>query len=96
MDAQQIVSLSIAIIVFFVFATFFGLFFTIQQQTVGVVQRFGRFVRLARAGLNLKIPFIESVEVDFTVQIIVKRNDVPKRKHLKKLSLCFISSIVCN
>ena len=69
MDGQQIVSLSIAIIVFFVFATFFGLFFTIQQQTVGVVQRFGRFVRLARAGLNIKIPFIESVAGRVSLQV---------------------------
>jgi regulator of protease activity HflC (stomatin/prohibitin superfamily) len=69
MDGQQIVSLSIAIIVFFVFATFFGLFFTIQQQTVGVIQRFGRFVRLARAGLNLKIPFIESVAGRVSLQV---------------------------
>lgn len=36
-------------------------FFTIQQRTSGIVQRLGRFVREAKPGLNVKIPFIESV-----------------------------------
>jgi regulator of protease activity HflC (stomatin/prohibitin superfamily) len=36
-------------------------FFTVKQQTVGVVQRFGKFARMARTGLNMKIPFIEVV-----------------------------------
>ncbi|MBL6752267.1 MAG: SPFH domain-containing protein [Nevskia sp.] len=43
-----------------VFLLFLGLF-TVNQQTAAIVQRFGRFVRVARAGLNLKIPLIESV-----------------------------------
>lgn len=36
-------------------------FFTIQQRTSGIVQRLGRFVREAKPGLNVKIPFIDSV-----------------------------------
>lgn len=36
-------------------------FFIVEQQTVGLVERFGKFSRTAHAGLNLKIPFIEWV-----------------------------------
>ncbi len=36
-------------------------FFVVRQQTVGGVERFGRFVRIANSGLNFKIPFVEQV-----------------------------------
>ena len=36
-------------------------FFMVQQRTTAVVQRFGKFVREARPGLNFKIPFIDRV-----------------------------------
>ncbi|MEJ2123322.1 MAG: SPFH domain-containing protein [Alphaproteobacteria bacterium] len=35
--------------------------FTVKQQSSAVVQRFGRFVRIAPSGLNFKIPFIETI-----------------------------------
>jgi regulator of protease activity HflC (stomatin/prohibitin superfamily) len=35
--------------------------FVVGQQTLGMVERFGRFVRVAQPGLNLKIPFVERV-----------------------------------
>jgi regulator of protease activity HflC (stomatin/prohibitin superfamily) len=36
-------------------------FFTIQQQTVGIVQRFGKHLRIARPGLHIKIPIADLV-----------------------------------
>lgn len=39
----------------------FGSFFTVEQQTVAVIERFGKYSRLAQAGLNFKLPFLESV-----------------------------------
>ena len=36
-------------------------FFTVEQRTVAIVQRLGKFVREAGPGLNLKIPFIDRV-----------------------------------
>ncbi|MDQ6985971.1 MAG: SPFH domain-containing protein [Candidatus Dojkabacteria bacterium] len=33
--------------------------FIVEQQTVVVVERFGKFARMANAGLNFKIPFFE-------------------------------------
>lgn len=42
------------------FLLFSGLF-TVRQQTAAVVQRLGRFSRIAQAGLNFKIPLIETI-----------------------------------
>lgn len=36
-------------------------FFTVEQQTHAVVERFGRYVKVAHPGLNFKIPFIDKV-----------------------------------
>lgn len=40
----------------------FGTFFIVDQQTVAIIERFGKFNRTATAGLNLKIPLIEWVK----------------------------------
>ncbi len=40
---------------------FFSTFFIVEQQKVAVVETFGRFSRIARPGLNFKIPFIERI-----------------------------------
>jgi len=34
-------------------------FFTVEQQTAVLIERFGKFVRIGRPGLNTKIPFVE-------------------------------------
>jgi regulator of protease activity HflC (stomatin/prohibitin superfamily) len=36
-------------------------FFTVEQRTIGIVQRLGRFVREAGPGIRVRIPFIEKV-----------------------------------
>lgn len=36
-------------------------FFTVEQQSVAIIERFGKFNRLANAGLNIKIPIIEKI-----------------------------------
>lgn len=35
--------------------------FTVRQQTAVIVERFGKFNKIAAAGLNLKIPFIDTI-----------------------------------
>ena len=45
----------IAIILFILYASIF----VVDQQRVAVIERFGKFNRVADAGLNFKIPFIE-------------------------------------
>jgi regulator of protease activity HflC (stomatin/prohibitin superfamily) len=46
--------------------------FVVQQQTVAIVQRFGKFARLGGPGLNIKIPLIETVadRVNLRVQLL--------------------------
>jgi regulator of protease activity HflC (stomatin/prohibitin superfamily) len=39
----------------------FGPLFTVNQQTAAIVQRFGRFSRVAQPGLNFRIPMIEMI-----------------------------------
>lgn len=36
-------------------------FFTVQQQTVAIVQRFGKHLRIAQPGLHVKIPIADAV-----------------------------------
>src|SRR5580698_10276730 len=38
-----------------------GSFFTVETASIGIVTRFGRFLRVANAGLNWKIPYIDAV-----------------------------------
>ncbi len=38
-----------------------SLFFTVKQQSVAVIERFGRFQRLVQPGLNMKLPIIDRV-----------------------------------
>jgi regulator of protease activity HflC (stomatin/prohibitin superfamily) len=38
-----------------------GSFFVVNQQTAVIVQNFGKFSRVAQPGLNMKIPFVETV-----------------------------------
>ena len=52
----------IAIAVILVLFIGYSIFFTIESGSVGVVQRFGKFIRIAQPGPNFKLPFgIEKV-----------------------------------
>src|SRR5665213_2498244 len=47
----------------------FSAFFTVDQQTVSVVERLGKFNRVALAGLNFKIPFLEWIKGTLSLRI---------------------------
>jgi regulator of protease activity HflC (stomatin/prohibitin superfamily) len=49
------------IFVIFVLGLVFGSFFTVETAQVAIVQRLGKFARVAGPGLNWKTPFIEAV-----------------------------------
>ncbi|HEY1838576.1 MAG: SPFH domain-containing protein [Rhizomicrobium sp.] len=49
------------IVAFFILTIVLGSFFTVQQQSAAIVERFGKYVRTARPGLNFKTPYIEKV-----------------------------------
>ena len=68
--------------IFFLIFMLFFTFFTVDQQTIAVVERFGRFSRIAEPGLNTKIPFIEQISGTISlrlrqleVEIETKTND---------------------
>ena len=46
-----------AIILIFVLSVVFGSFFTVETAQVAIVQRLGKFARVAGPGLNWKTPF---------------------------------------
>lgn len=49
---------------------FFGLFFTVGQQFVYIVERFGKFIRVAQGGLNIKWPFIEKIAGKLSLRLL--------------------------
>src|SRR5688572_18893971 len=49
----------IAIIILFALIVLYAALFIVDQQTVAIVERLGKFNRSATAGLNIKIPLIE-------------------------------------
>ena len=61
----------LGIIVFLIFNTIF----TVKQQTFKSIERFGKFVRIANPGINIKIPFIEKASRPQSMRI--RQLDVP-------------------
>lgn len=53
--------------------TIIDTFFIVRQQTIGAIERFGKFVRIAKSGLNIKIPLVERVArtLDLRIQQMV-------------------------
>jgi len=58
---EAFITVAICIVAFFGLATLLGTFFTVKQQTRAIIERFGRYVRTAKPGLNIKIPFIDHI-----------------------------------
>jgi regulator of protease activity HflC (stomatin/prohibitin superfamily) len=51
---------SLVIMCILIFLTF-GPLYTVNQQSAAIVQRFGKFVRVAHSGLNYRTPLIETI-----------------------------------
>lgn len=47
----------------------FSSLFTVEQQSTAVIERFGRFLRTAQAGLNIKIPFVDQIQGRMTLRV---------------------------
>jgi regulator of protease activity HflC (stomatin/prohibitin superfamily) len=56
-----IVVIPLAIVAIILLTLILGSFFTVNTASVAVVTRFGKFLRVAEAGLNWKMPYIDSV-----------------------------------
>ena len=51
----------VVIVVLFALSMVLGSFFTVETAQVAIVQRLGKFARVAGPGLNWKTPFLETV-----------------------------------
>jgi regulator of protease activity HflC (stomatin/prohibitin superfamily) len=58
-----------AVVGFIALMIFLGAFFTVQTAAAAVVTRFGKFLRVAEAGLNWKVPFIDSVAGNLSLRV---------------------------
>lgn len=54
--------------IFIVAVIFFGSLFSINQGYIGVITMFGKYRRIVRPGLNIKIPILESVYRKVSIQ----------------------------
>jgi len=66
----QVYLILLAIVVFIGLYVVFGSFFTVNTAEVAVITRFGKFLRIAEAGLNWKSPFFDSVAGRVSLRVI--------------------------
>jgi regulator of protease activity HflC (stomatin/prohibitin superfamily) len=67
---EALATFFVVVVILFGLGTLLSGFFTVATAKAAVVQRFGRFVRVAGPGLNFKLPWVEKVaaKVDLRVQ----------------------------
>ena len=51
--------IGLPIIIIGLFVLLLASFFIVKQQTIAIVERFGKFSRDYGAGINMKIPFVD-------------------------------------
>jgi regulator of protease activity HflC (stomatin/prohibitin superfamily) len=80
MDEATLYSILIFVTVILLLFTFF----TVKQQTRAIIERFGRYVRTARPGLRMKIPFIDQIvqRVSLRVQQLIVEVDTKTRDNV--------------
>jgi regulator of protease activity HflC (stomatin/prohibitin superfamily) len=69
-----------------------GSFFTVNTAQVAVITRFGKFLRVADAGLNWKVPYIDSV----TGVISLRVNQITLTMETKTKDNVFVTIPVSN
>lgn len=84
---EFLIGVTILIIMLLFFA-----FFIVDQQSAAIVERFGRFKRIAHAGLNIKIPLIDRVHG--RVSLRIKQLDVAvETKTLDNVFVDIVASV---
>src|SRR5579872_781694 len=66
----QVYLILLAILTFMGLYVIFGSFFTVETAEVAVITRFGKFLRIADAGLNWKSPFFDSVAGRVSLRVV--------------------------
>jgi regulator of protease activity HflC (stomatin/prohibitin superfamily) len=71
-------------------------FFTVKQQTSAIVERFGKFKRIAGAGLNFKIPLIDKVagRISLRVQQLDVRVETKTKDNVFVNVICSVQYFV--
>src|SRR5690625_3895811 len=72
MDIFQIIdslSFILYIVVFVVILSALGLFFIVKQQTAVIVERFGKFQSVRRAGFQFKIPLVDRIAGKLSLKV---------------------------
>jgi regulator of protease activity HflC (stomatin/prohibitin superfamily) len=78
------------IVVFFGIILLFGTFFTVEQQSAAIIERFGRYARTARPGLNVKAPFIDAIAQRVSLRV----QQLPVEVETKTLDNVFVKLFV--
>jgi regulator of protease activity HflC (stomatin/prohibitin superfamily) len=84
-----------AIVFWFIVAVFAiivlsGTLFTVEQQSRAIIERFGRYVRTAHPGLNVKIPIIDGVAQRVSLRV----QQLPVEVETKTLDNVFVKLFV--
>ena len=66
---QKKMGLLLYLWVFPVLLLLFGVFFIINQQTAGIIERFGKFHSIRQSGLQLKIPVVDRIAGKLSLKI---------------------------
>ena len=64
-----LLTVPLAIVSILVLGAILGSFFTVDTAQVAVITRFGKFLRVAEAGLNWKRPFVDSVAAIVSLRV---------------------------
>ena len=81
----------IGVILLFVLVTVFKSFYAVRTYTAGVVERFGKFNRIARPGLQFLVPYCETVRL---VDLQVKQAIVNVETKTKDNVFVTIASVI--
>jgi regulator of protease activity HflC (stomatin/prohibitin superfamily) len=79
-----------AILGLFALIVFFSSFFTVDQQTRAILERFGKYIRTCKPGLNLKVPLIDRV----VKRVSLRVQQLPVEVETKTLDNVFVKLFV--
>lgn len=89
---MELFVVGVVVIGFLILAIILSSLFIVDQQSAAIIERFGRFLRIAQAGLNIKIPFVDRIQGRVTLR--VKQLDVAvETKTLDNVFVDIVASV---
>lgn len=85
---METIPLYLLIIAFLLYISFF----TVEQQSAYIIERFGKFIRIAAPGLNFKIPLIETIRGKVSLRLMQLDVEV-ETKTLDNVFIHIITSV---